>query len=162
MCRFDVFLVCLFFLSITDCSFPRCRLVPRLVRASRGASRLFYPVVSLLARIVLISSRAASRRTSRFPVSSCLLVSFLRICVSRVASRPIPVSPFLRLVISSCWYVVLARLVFLFIRLIVLRVLDEMFLRGGVFPYQSDRYAARFLRLVSCGSFSPCLPAAWP
>lgn len=129
-------------------SFPRCRLVPRLVRASRGASRLFYPVVSLLARIVLISSRAASRRTSRFPVSSCLLVSFLRICVSRVASRPIPVSPFLRLVISSCWYVVLARLVFLFIRLIVLRVLDEMFLRGGVFPYQSDRYAARFLRLV--------------
>lgn len=116
--------------------------------ASRGASRSFYPVVShcLLVSFLFVLSGVSFLISSI--VSSCLLVSFLRICVSRVASRPIPVSPFLRLVISSCCDVVLARLVFLFIRLIVLRVLDEMFLRGDVFPCHPDRYAARFLRLV--------------
>lgn len=79
------------------------RFVFRLVPPSREASRLFRPVVSLLARVVLISSRCASRFSSRFPVSSFLL----RFPWHSVLS----VLPFLCLVVSSFRGVLLTRLV---------------------------------------------------
>lgn len=88
------FLRCLISLSITDRSLSHTVSSLRLARASRGASRPF------------------------FLPSHCLLVSFSSRLVrasrraSRSSSRSIPVLPFLRLVVSSCRGVLLARLVF--------------------------------------------------
>lgn len=90
-----------------------------------------------------------------------LLTRFvLLMCVSPGASRYIPVPPSLRLVMSSCRAVLLARLVFLFIRLIVLQACDEMFLRERATV--SSRWACVSFP-ASCvsfaSSFAPCLSA---
>lgn len=53
--------------------------------------------------------------------------------------------PFVSSGVSFPRLVLIARLVFLFIRLIALRVCDEMFLRDGVLPYHPDELAARSL-----------------
>lgn len=119
------------------------------VSCVRPVGRLVFPVrlFHCLLVFVLISFRVASRPSSRSTSRlACSFRSFY--CVSRVASRPIPVSPSLRLVVSSCRGVLLARLVFFSIRLIVLRIWIGCPAGTVVFPYQPDRYAARFLRLV--------------
>lgn len=87
-----------------------------------GASRSFYPVVSLLARIVLI--RLVGRLVPHLVLSSRLACSF------RSSHLRFPwgvsfcsVPPSLRLVVSSCRGVLLARLVsFPFTFLIALRI----------------------------------------
>ena len=114
-------------------SFPRCRLVPRLVRASRGASRSFYPIVSccllvlflfvsslrLVGRLVSPSRLACSFRSSHFaypwwrPVlSPCLCPSVSSYRLAGVSC--LLVSLLFHLSFSSC-----------------LAALDRTFLRGA-------------------------------
>lgn len=105
---------------------------------SRLSSRYGVPwgVLFFLSGLLIACSYCfsySSRRASR----SLRLVSSSRLaCLSRcsylrflVGVSFYSVPPFLRLVISSCRGVLLARLVFLSICLIVLMVCDEMFLR---------------------------------
>lgn len=72
-------------------SFPRCRLVPRLARSSRGASRSFYPVVS---RCLLVLFLFVSWVVS-FLISFYRLVLLARLVLLVVVSRG-------RLVLSPC------------------------------------------------------------
>lgn len=141
------------FYRLPMCSFPRCRLVFRLVCASRGGVLFF-----LSGRLVAcsyrsyssrLSSRAASRRTSRFPVSSCLLVSFFS------SAFPLGRLVLFRAAVFPSRHIVLPwRLTcpsrFFFIRLIALRICDEAFLRGRLLPYHPDGRAAR--SLIACSS----------
>lgn len=110
----------------------------RLVRASRRASRSFYPVASRCL-FVLFSSRLVPRLVITSRPSSRLA------CSSRSSYLRFPggVSSYPRVSVPPSHHIVLpGRLAcpsrfFLFIRLIVLRVWDEMFLRGRRVPISS-------------------------
>lgn len=149
-------------IPVVDCSISLAVSLVRLVMPSRsasrsglffhliiGASRSLYPVVSLLARIVLV--RLVGRLVPHLILSSRLACSFRsshlrfplrRLVLFRAAifpSRHI-VLPW-RLAYPSCFF---------FIRLIALRICDEAFLRGQRLPYHPDGRAAR--SLIACPS----------
>ena len=92
------------------------------------------PCRFIACRYCSYSSRMGVSFLISFPVSSCLARLVLLIAFPPGGGVPFyPVLPAHRLIVSSlssCRGVLLARLVFLFIRLIVLMVCDEMFLRG--------------------------------
>lgn len=131
-----------------DCSLSNLVSSLRLARASRGASRPFYPVVSLLVRIVLIRLVRASRSSSRSIVSSRLACSLRSSHLRFLVSVPFYLVPSsIRLVVPSCRGILLARLVsFSF----VLSPCGYVMRRscGACYPYHHDRRAARSLRLV--------------
>lgn len=152
-----------------DCSLSN--LVSSLVSCGRPVWRLVFSIrssycLSVLFLFVSCGRFALHLVPSSRPVSSCLLVSFFLL---RSLGRLV-LSTCRSAIVSSCCLaggILLARLVFLFICLIVLMVCDEMFLRGrraavssrwacGSFPCRLDLLATKPLCGVRAHHASSC------